>query len=86
MITVVPTDRIYLCCGATDMRRGINPRGSLQIPPGRVSQTPPPARQDRSGARMVGHGEIKDPALRFSPPPAATAGAGHGAKSRETAA
>ncbi|MCF8710357.1 IS66 family insertion sequence element accessory protein TnpB, partial [Rhizorhapis sp. SPR117] len=24
MITVVPTDRIYLCCGATDMRRGIN--------------------------------------------------------------
>ncbi|MER8746087.1 IS66 family insertion sequence element accessory protein TnpB [Mesorhizobium sp. M1004] len=24
MITVVPTDRIYLCCGETDMRRGIN--------------------------------------------------------------
>ncbi|WP_348628561.1 IS66 family insertion sequence element accessory protein TnpB [Mesorhizobium sp. WSM3882] len=24
VITVVPTDRIYLCCGATDMRRGIN--------------------------------------------------------------
>jgi transposase len=24
MITVVPTNRIYLCCGATDMRRGIN--------------------------------------------------------------
>lgn len=24
MITVVPTDRIYLCCGGTDMRRGIN--------------------------------------------------------------
>lgn len=24
MITVVPTDRIYLYCGATDMRRGIN--------------------------------------------------------------
>jgi transposase len=24
MITVVPTDRIYLCCGKTDMRRGIN--------------------------------------------------------------
>ncbi|MER9121403.1 transposase [Mesorhizobium sp. M0954] len=24
MITVVPTDRIYLCCGATDMRLGIN--------------------------------------------------------------
>ncbi|WP_202296174.1 MULTISPECIES: IS66 family insertion sequence element accessory protein TnpB [Phyllobacteriaceae] len=24
MITVVPTDRIYLCCGATDMRRGID--------------------------------------------------------------
>lgn len=24
MITVVPTDQIYLCCGATDMRRGIN--------------------------------------------------------------
>ncbi|WP_352928468.1 IS66 family insertion sequence element accessory protein TnpB [Mesorhizobium sp. M1088] len=22
--TVVPTDRIYLCCGATDMRSGIN--------------------------------------------------------------
>ncbi len=21
MITVVPTDRIYLCCGETDMRR-----------------------------------------------------------------
>ena len=36
-------------------------------------------------ARMVGRGEIKDPALRFSPPPAASAGAGHGAKSRETA-
>src|SRR5581483_3501283 len=25
------------------------PRGSLQTPPGRVSQTPPPPRQDRSG-------------------------------------
>jgi transposase len=24
VITVVPTDRIYLCCGVTDMRRGIN--------------------------------------------------------------
>ncbi|MER8646410.1 IS66 family insertion sequence element accessory protein TnpB [Mesorhizobium sp. M1252] len=24
MITVVPTDRIYVCCGETDMRRGIN--------------------------------------------------------------
>lgn len=23
MITVVPTDRIYLCCGFTDMRKGI---------------------------------------------------------------
>ncbi|MET3524706.1 hypothetical protein [Mesorhizobium abyssinicae] len=24
VITVVPTDRIFLCCGATYMRRGIN--------------------------------------------------------------
>lgn len=24
MITVVPTDRIYLCCGFTDMRNGID--------------------------------------------------------------
>ena len=24
MITVVPTDRIYLCCGYTDMRNGID--------------------------------------------------------------
>jgi len=24
VITVVPTERIYLCCGATDMRRGFN--------------------------------------------------------------
>lgn len=23
MITVVPTDRVYLCCGVTDMRNGI---------------------------------------------------------------
>lgn len=24
MITVVPTDQIYLCCGYTDMRNGID--------------------------------------------------------------
>lgn len=24
MITVVPTDQIYLCCGVTDMRKGID--------------------------------------------------------------
>ncbi len=29
MITVVPTDRIYLCCGATDIRRGINSLAGL---------------------------------------------------------
>ena len=28
MITVVPTDRIYLCCGYTDMRNGIDGLGA----------------------------------------------------------
>ena len=32
-----------------DPRGIVAPRGSLQTPPGRVSQTPPPPRQDRSG-------------------------------------
>jgi hypothetical protein len=32
---------------STGIKRAVGPRGSLQIPPGVVSQIPPPARQDK---------------------------------------